>query len=467
MTLAMVQEEFEPPVDPESEQQVRPLPRDLDAEGVILSAALCEPEKFALISDQIEPRHFFARANRWIYEAIVELSRGGRSIDNVAVAGWLRDRNRLRDVGGAEYLAQLTDSTPAIANIEQHATTVAEFARVRELIATTQKIAAEGYGVKGDEVQGFLDSAELQVYQLAHRDERRDVASMSEVVNEAYQQMLKAEARQGAVELPTGLRELDKKIGGLGRGRVTVLAARPGMGKTSLATVAAENIARLGGVVAIFSLEMPRSQLGMRMACCSAGASVHRGLNGWLHAEERANVLLAKDQLQKLPIWIDDTAAITLMQLRSKARRVAAKAKRKLSLVVVDYLQLMSGETGKKGDTRDRELSIITAGMKRLAKELDCAVLLLSQLNRDVEKRPDKRPTLADLRESGGIEQDADDVVFIYRPEYYLRDKTPEEDKGVAELVVGKQRNGPTGIVRVGFEGVSVMFSNLETEEFQ
>jgi replicative DNA helicase len=271
--------------------------------------------------------------------------------------------------------------------------------------------------------------------------------------------MVLAEARNGEVELPTGLDDLDKKIGGLGRSGVTVIAARPGMGKTTLATLAAETVALAGYPVAIFSLEMPRWQLALRMACARARASVHYGLNGWLDAEARTNVLRAGDDLARLPIWIDAAPTMTITGLRSKARMLAAKAGGRLGLIVVDYLQLMRGQDAGGRQTRDREVSLITAGAKQLAKELDCAVLLLSQLNRECEAEKDKRPRLAHLRESGGIEQDADAVVFIYRDEYYYGDKS--EDQGIAELIVAKQRNGPTGSVKVGFLGPSTTFYNL------
>jgi replicative DNA helicase len=239
------------------------------------------------------------------------------------------------------------------------------------------------------------------------------------------------------------------------------------MGKTGFVMGIVEHIASIGGLCQVFSIEMPRWQLTMRMACSRANASVHRGLNGWLSAEERANVLLAQDQLKKLPIWIDETH-VSLLQIRAKGRLVSAKTKQRPSLLVVDYLQLMRAPR-ERNVSRDEQLSEITAGFKQLAKELDCAVVYLSQLNREVEKRQDKRPMLSDLRESGGIEQDADDVLFLYRPEYYLRTKTPPEDVGVAEVIVAKQRNGPDGIVRVAFDGPTVTFSDLENrpEEVQ
>lgn len=432
-------------------------PHDLDAEAAVLSAVLLEPAAMDTVSLVLAPECFYSEANRRIFEAASDLGEKGSPVDVVTVAGLLRERERLAQCGGAAYLARLVDSVPSVAHVETYAEMVREKWRVRSLIATCQRIAAEGYSDVGD-AQTFIDRAEAEIYKIAQRERRKDAAHIEVVLHESYQKMLAAEQRQGEVELPTGLVKLDQKIGGLGRGRVTVVAGRPGMGKTAIATGAAENIASVAGAAAIFSLEMPRAELGMRMACCRAGASVHRGINGWLWDAERVAVLRAKDELRRLPIWIDDTPAISLMELRSRARAIATKAGGRLALIVIDYLQLMRGSSDRR-DTRDRELSAITAGLKQLAKELECAVILLSQLNRECENEKDKRPRLSHLRESGGIEQDADDVVFVYRDEYYHAES---DDKGIAELIVAKQRNGPTGTVRVGFAGASTAFHDLD-----
>jgi replicative DNA helicase len=428
-------------------------PHDLDAEAAVISAAMLDRAAIDAAGELVKPTHFYSNANRRVFEAIIELATRNEPVDVVTVAGYLRDRDRLNEVGGTPYLAQLVDSVPAVANVESYANIVVRKARMRELIVTCQRVAAEGYGPVSD-VDAFIDEAERTIFQISQRDERRETAPMEVVMRESYLAMRAAEARDGMVELSTGILDLDKKIGGLGRGRLTIIAARPGMGKTSLATGIAENIAATGKPACVFSLEMPRAQLGMRMACSRANASVFRGLNGWLNDRERCDVLRAKDELKRFPIWIDDTPALTLMRMRSKARAVAARAGKPLALVVVDYLQLMGGS----GATRDRELSAITGGMKQLSKELNCAVLLLSQLNREVENEKDKRPRLHHLRESGGIEQDADDVIFIYRDDNYHADSP---DKGKAELIVAKQRNGPTGVVKVQFLGASTTFLNL------
>lgn len=436
----------------------RIMPHDLDAEAAVLSAMMLDPAALDVALNIVQPAHFYSEANRRIGEAAHELAARGQPVDIVSLAGWLRDRDRLTQVGGAAYLATIVDCVPSVANVEVYANTVRDKWRIRELIRASQIIAAEGFAPM-DSAQSYIDQAGQAILRIALTGEQRDAVDFAGVLQESHRNMLAAEARGGAVELSTGLRDLDKQIGGLSGGRLTILAARPGMGKTALATGIAESIAASAGPVIIFSQEMPRAQLGMRMACARAGASVFQGLNGWLQDRDRANVLRAMDDMRALPIWIDDTPALTLMRLRAKTRTATARAGRRPRLIVVDYLQLMTSPPSGDGrrQTRDRELSEITAGLKQLGKELDCAVLLLSQLNREVEAEKDKRPRMHHLRESGGIEQDADDVLFLYRDEYYHANS---DDKGIAEVVVAKQRNGPTGVVRLAFHGASTFFDN-------
>lgn len=436
-------------------------PHDLDAEGAVLSAVMLDGAALDAVFDILKPDQFYAEAHRRIAEAAIDLRANGKPVDVVTVAGVLRDRDRLSQIGGAAYLAQLAGEVPAVAHVGAYANRVLEKSRLRELGLTCGRISAECYGPI-DDVAEFVDRAERDVFAIAQRDERRDLVSLEDVLREAHRAMLANEARAaGAVEIPTGLTALDRLMGGLGRGGVTVIAARPGMGKTALATTVAATVAREVGPVVVFSLEMPRAQLAMRMACAEAGANAQRGIKGRLHDAERVEVLRVKDTLRKLPIWIDDSPGLGLMQIRSRARAAVAKAGRRLGLVAIDYLQLMRGRRDR-GGTRDQELSEITRGVKELAKDLDCPVILLSQLNRQCEEEKDKRPHLRHLRESGGIEQDADDVVFVYRDEYY---DPASKSKGVAELIVAKQRNGPTGTVRVAFYGRSTSFADLLTDD--
>jgi len=448
----------QPWIDDEEVSEERKSPHDPNAEAMVIAESIENAESFALVADKLTPANFYIEPNRWIYTAVFELTKAGVHVDHVSVAGWLRDHERLKQIGGTPKLGELLHNTP-VGAIEEKAARIIAFARARKLIATAQKIAAEGYVVRGDDVQRFLDESEREVFEIAHGvDQPRDAASLREVMHDSCQALILAEARgSGNVELPTGLVKLDAKIGGLHRSGVTVIAARPGVGKTTLATGVADAVGTIGQPAAIFSLEMPREQLGTRMACCRSGANVKRARDGTMSDRARADFLYAQDQLARLPIFIDDTPAISVTQIRAKVRRIASKLGQPLSLIVIDYLQLMTPET-PKGVSREREISWLTSAIKRLARELKCAVLLLSQLNRECDTRDDKRPRLSDLRESGGIEQDADDVVFVYRDDYYHEDS---EHKGIAELIVAKQRNGPTGTVRVGFDGRSTAFRNL------
>jgi len=449
---------YEGPVDPEEHEHkpAAPLPpHDLEAEAVVVCECMISDEKLALVAPLLEPKHFYGESHRRMFEAVLALTKANQHVDVTAVAGWLRDQGRLAQVGGAKALAELVEHTPSSSRIEDHARRVLAFGRLRDLISTARQIAAEGYGVTGIDVQRFIDDSERKVYELARQHGQSKARRMSAVVQDAYEHLLAAESRQGVVEISTGLTKLDHHIGGLGRGRVTVIAARPGMGKTALATGICENVAVAGGNVAIFSMEMPAWQLGMRMGCTRASVSVLQAMNGWLGVDNRALLMGAMDHLHRLPIVIDDTPGLTLLQLRSKARLAAAELG-PLTVIVIDYLQLMTG--GEAHKSRDREISEITSGMKTLAKELNCAVVLLSQLNRDCENEKDKRPRLSNLRDSGGIEQDADDVIFVYRDDYY---HAASDEPGVAELIVAKQRNGPTGPVRVHFDGPSTAFLNL------
>lgn len=432
-------------------------PHDVEAEAAVVVESIMSAESCALVSSFLEPRHFYTESYRRIFEAVIALTKASSHVDLVAVAGYLRDHGRLTSLGGAKFLAHLVATTPSSTHVEDHAKRVHAFGRLRDLISVSRLIGAEAYSVTGIDVQRFIDDAERKVYELARFDGRTKARRMSAVVQDAYEHLVAAESRQGEVEISTGLTKLDHFMGGLGRGRVTVIAARPGMGKTALATGIAETIAHAGLNVAIFSMEMPAWQLGMRMACTRASVSVLQAMNGWLGTENRTRLLIAMDELNALPIVIDDTPGLTLLQLRSKARLASAELGGELTVIVVDYLQLMTGG-GEKGKNRDREISEITSGCKTLAKEMNCAVVLLSQLNRDCESEKDKRPRLSNLRDSGGIEQDADDVIFVYRDDYYHADSP---DKGVAELIVAKQRNGPCGPVRVHFDGPSTAFMNL------
>jgi replicative DNA helicase len=469
-------------------------PHDLDAEAAVLSAILLKQEALDQVAELLRPEHFYSEANGKIYEATIELIRQGSPVDTVQVASYLRDRERLAQIGGVAYLAQIVDATPAVAHVQAHARTVREKWRLRRLIAECQRVAAEGYGDVGM-VQEFIDGAEQAVYELARTPEASSVQPIAQVLRVAFEQISKAAERGDRITgVPSGYAKFDEKTAGLHAGDLMIIAARPGMGKTSFVLNLGVNVAsprtivvpgpqdrgygdaerkEPGFGVAVFSLEMPREQLATRMVCSEARVDVGKLRGGHLLPEDWRRLTEAASFLSMLPIWLDDTPAIGLLEVRAKVRRMQAEynrpatadsPERRIGLVVIDYLQLMSGRPNAQ--SREQEISEISRGLKQLAKELRVPVIALSQLNRAVETRAgkDKRPQLSDLRESGAIEQDADTIVFIYRDEYYNPETT--EHRGLAELIIAKQRNGPTGKVFTRFTSSCTRFDNLQAGDY-
>jgi replicative DNA helicase len=468
-------------------------PHDLDAEASVLSAVLLSTEAFDEVSDLLLAEHFYSDANRRIFECITELQSAGRPVDVVTVATWLRDHERLQQVGGTPYLAQLTDSIPAVAHVNAHARVVREKWRVRKLIATCQRFAAEGYSGVG-EVQEFIDEAEQAVFDIARVPETTAVRPVREAIHGAFDILVAASKRgEGITGVPTGFDRLDRKCAGLHKGDLYIVAGRPGMGKTAFVLNIAVNVAsprrvkgsdpndplgsgdveQPGWGVGFFSLEMPREQLASRLLAVEARVDVSRLRSGNIKHEDWNKLTDAAARIGRLPIWLDDTPALGLLDLRAKIRRLKADISRKsgdgpdaqdLGLVVIDYLQLMQGR--RDAASREQEISELSRGLKQLAKEMSVPVIALSQLNRSVETRTtkDKRPQLSDLRESGAIEQDADAIMFIYRDEYYFQESP---DRGIAEIILAKQRNGPTGTVKVRFTPEFTRFDNLASEDYE
>lgn len=457
-------------------------PHDLEAEAAVLSAVLLDRDALDRVLEILKPEHFYSDANGRIYEAAQTLALAGTPIDIVNVASWLRDRERIAQVGGAAYLTQLADATPAVAHVGAHARIVYEKWRVRQLIASCQRISAEGYGDVGV-VQEFIDSAEQTVYELARTPDSTAAQPLARVLKAAFEQITKAAERGDRITgISTGYEKLDAKTAGLHDGDLTIVAARPGMGKTSFVLNLAVNVAQPravgddggGGLaqqepgygVAVFSLEMPREQLATRMVCSEGRVDLGKLRQGYLQPDDWRRLTEAASWLSTLPIWIDDTPALGILELRAKVRRIQAEYAKvgRIGLVVIDYLQLMKGRDGV--NSREQEISEISRGLKQLAKELRVPVIALSQLNRAVETRTtkDKRPQLSDLRESGAIEQDADTICFIYRDEYYNPETT--DSKGLAELIIAKQRNGPTGKVLVRFTASCTRFDNLAPGDY-
>ncbi len=434
-------------------------PNDLGAEASVLGGVLLSNDALDVVVELLTPEDFYSEANRHIYRAMVELARDGQPVDLVTLRARLEGAGKLGAAGGDDYLFSLTNTIPAVANIEAHAKIVREKAIVRGLIIACHEITSRGYADYGS-LDQFLDYAEKGVFDVSKERIRHPYEHVGSVVTRAFEQITAAaERKEHVTGLPTGFTQLDKKTAGMHPGDLIIVAGRPSMGKTALALNVAVNAARSreGVQVVVFSLEMPKEQLASRMLCSEARVDASLVRTGRLHRDDWPPLVRAAGEISELPIWIDDTPGLSLMELRAKARRL--KVEKGLDLVIIDYLQLM--RSGSRSDSREQEISEISRSLKALAKELSLPVVALSQLNRGVETRgtKDKRPQLSDLRESGAIEQDADTIIFVYRDEVYDKES---KDKGIAELIVGKQRQGPTGTIRCSFSHTHTRFDNLQ-----
>jgi replicative DNA helicase len=437
-------------------------PSDLDAEAVVISAVLCDPDRFGDLSMVVRADHFYADANRRIWEAMVGLAAIGRQPDAPAVLGWLRDHGRLEQVGGAEYLAMFAGA-PAVARPVEHARRVVAKWRLRALIRTCQDLAAEAYGPVED-VGAFVQRAEGAIYAVAQDESRSDrSASARETMVEVLKEI---EARYRRTELPgasTGFVSLDRRIGWLRPGRVYVVAGRPGSGKTSFVSRAGKSVMlRKSNAQGFFfaSVEMPKEQIVSRLLAQEALLDTRSVDAGFLRGDDWSRLCEWGTEIAKWPMVIDDTPAMTIPQLRSILRRAERRMRNEfntgLGLVAIDYAQIMGKDAGNRYASTNDQTAAISAGVLAIAKEFSVPVLLLAQLNRDCEKRPDKRPMLSDLRDSGAFEQDAHTVIFLYRDDLY---KKPGEAKdGQAELIVAKARGGNCGTVKIGFIARSALF---------
>lgn len=436
-------------------------PNAAEAEQSVLGGILLENDALNVVMEILSPEDFYSEANTTIFGVMGELFRAGQPIDLVTLRTKLDQRGKLGAVGGDDYLLELTNTIPAVAHIETHASLVRDKALVRNLITTCNEISAKGYGDYGEPAE-FMDESERAIFLISKERSRNPYEHIKEVVLRTFQQVNEAAQRQERITgVPTGFHNLDQRTAGMHPGDLIIVAGRPGMGKTAFALNIATNACESRQLtVAVFSLEMPKEQLVKRMLCSVARVDGTRLRTGQLHREDWPKLAAAAGSLSEYPVWIDDTPGLTIMELRAKTRRLKSEAG--LGLVVIDYLQLMRG--GARTDSREQEISEISRSLKGLAKELGIPVIALSQLNRGVESRgnKDKRPQLSDLRESGAIEQDADTILFIYRDEVYNKE-TPE--RGVAEVIIGKQRSGPTGTIRTRFFNEYTRFDNLENDD--
>jgi replicative DNA helicase len=442
----------------ESETQARIPPQSLEAERSVLAAMCLAKEAIARAVERLEERSFYRESHRRIWMAMLALFERGEVVDLITLREELQRRGELESVGGASYLTDLFEYLPTASNVDYHAKIVAEKAILRHLIDGATSIVEESY--RGAEpAASILDRAQQRIFDISASRARQGFISMKQVVMDTFEIIQNLYDRKSHVTgLESGFIDLDAKTAGFQKSDLIIVAGRPSMGKTSFCLNIAEHLAiRRQTPVAFFSLEMSKEQVAQRMLCSQARVDGHRLRTGFLADNEWPALTRAASQLSEAPIYIDDSPSLSILEVRAKARRLATEVPN-LGLVIVDYLQLMRG--GEDVENRQQEISRISQSLKSLAKELAVPVIALSQLSRAVETRGgDRRPVLSDLRESGAIEQDADVVIFIYRPELY--DQENEEVRGIAEVIIGKQRNGPIGNFKLSFMSSYARFENL------
>ena len=451
-----------PQINPDSGLIKLP-PHSIDAEQSVLGGLLLENSAWDRIGDLIAEGDFYRHDHRLIYRHIAAMI--GRSLpaDVVTVAECLRQAGLLEQTGGLAYLAALAQNTPTTANIRRYAEIVRERSIMRRLVEVGSEIADSAFNPQGRDASQLLDAAEARVFQIAESSKNgkqsfRDMGQLVAEVVERIDHLYNRDNPDDVTGVTTGFADLDRMTSGLQPGDLIIVAGRPSMGKTAFSVNIAENVAlSTGTAVAIFSMEMGGAQLVMRMVGSVGRLDQHKIKTGRLQDDDWQKLTYAVGRLADAPIHIDESPGLTALEVRARARRLARQYNDKLGLIVIDYLQLMSGSSNAKDANRATELGEISRSLKSLAKELKVPIIALSQLSRTVEHRPDKRPMMSDLRESGAIEQDADLILFMYRDEYYHPDSP---DKGLAEVIIGKHRNGPTGRVRLAFLGHYSRFEN-------
>jgi replicative DNA helicase len=435
-------------------------PHSVEAEQSVLGGLLLENHAWDRIADVISHNDFYRHDHRLIYQTITKLLEQGRPADVVTAGEALENLGELNNVGGLPYLVALAQNTPSAANIRRYAEIVRDRGIMRKLVEVGTDIAESAYSPAGRSASDLLDQAESKVFDIAEAGAKGkqgflEIKPLLTQVVERIDELFSRDNQSDVTGIPTGFVDLDSKTAGLQPGDLIIVAGRPSMGKTAFSINMGENIAIDSGLpVAIFSMEMGGAQLVMRMLGSIGRLDQHKIRTGRLQDDDWQKLTYAVGKLNDAPIFIDETPALNSLELRARARRLHRQCG-KLGLIIIDYLQLMSSVTS--GENRATEISEISRSLKGLAKELNCPVIALSQLNRSLEQRPNKRPVMSDLRESGAIEQDADVILFIYRDEVYNPDS---DDKGSAEIIIGKQRNGPIGTVRLTFLGEHTRFEN-------
>jgi replicative DNA helicase len=428
-------------------------PQDLEAERSVLGAMLLSAEAMADVVEILDAEDFYRSAHGKIYSAVRALFGHGEPVDVITAVDALRRAGLLDEVGGALYLRDLVDEVPTPASAPHYARIVADAALRRRLIGAAADIMDVAYA-GSDEADAIADTAEQRIYDVARREDTEDAAAIGDLVNDAMSELEAIQNRESAYTgLATGFRDLDDLTSGLQPGNLVIIAARPGIGKSSLAMNIARNVAVQHEPVAMFSLEMSRYEIGMRLLCAEARVPWDRIRNKRVGPDDWTRVVSAGETLHDAPLSIVDAGNVNIVDIRAKARRLKT-GREGLSLIIVDYLQLMTGPLTRRQDNRQQEVADISRSLKLLAKELKVPILALSQLNRNPEARADKRPQLSDLRESGSLEQDSDVVMFIHR------DDADPDKKREAELIIAKHRNGPTGSIRLSFEPSLTQFRN-------
>ena len=442
--------------------QLRIPPHSMEAESSVLGGLLLDNKSWEQVADLLSEGVFYRYEHRQVYLAIQALVNASRPADVITVYEHWQSIGKAEEVGGLGYLNSLAQYVPSASNIRRYAEIVRERSILRKLVTASDEIATNAFNTQGKPVPQILDEAEQKIFQIGEEGSRlkqgfQSMDQLAVILLDRVNQM--ADSPNDITGVPSGFVDFDKMTSGMQAGDLIVLAARPSMGKTALAINIAEHVALNEGLpVAVFSMEMGASQLAIRIVGSIGRIDQQRLRTGKLNQEEWPRLTEAMEKLRNVSLHIDETPSLTPMELRANARRLARTCG-KLGLIVVDYLQLMSGNTSSSnGDNRATEIGEISRGLKMLAKELQCPVIALSQLNRSVETRTDKRPMMSDLRESGAIEQDADVIMFIYRDDYYNKDS---KEPGVAEIIIGKHRNGPTGTVKLAFLKPITRFESL------
>lgn len=442
-------------------QEIRTPPQNIEAEKAVLGAMMLSDEAIGTALEHLDSFYFYETRHQKIFEAIKDLYSERRNVDLITLCDHLKNKGIFDAVGGKNYVMEIADFVPTAANVKYYIDIIKEKGIQRQLIKNSTEIIAKSYGTDVD-VDELVDTAEQLIFEIATSKQKQQAVPVKELVKAAIENIDSLYQRKEAITgVATGFTDFDKMTSGLQRSDLIIIAGRPSMGKSAFAVSIGENAAIDKKVpVAIFSLEMSKEQLVQRMLCSQAMVDANKVRTGMLSPSDWPHLTKAAGKLSNVPIFIDDTPAISVLELRAKARRL--KAAHNIGLIIVDYLQLM--QSSARAESRQQEISEISRSLKALARELRVPLIAISQLSRAVESRQDHRPQLSDLRESGAIEQDADVVVMLMREEYYV---PTEENRGIAEAIIGKQRNGPTGSVKMKFFKEYVKFANLETAHAQ